>query len=476
MEKSLSKSELVNYSRLKNSITENGMATNSTSLNSCVDMFFMAGSARHWENNQIENLFQKALSEDPLMALKIMFWARDIRYGAGERNFFRVCLKYLEKYYLGHLNKNIHLIPEYGRWDDLFHLNKDLFMPLIKEGLDNGNSLLAKWLPRKGDLANSIRKYLKLSPKEYRKLLVSLSNTVEQLMCSKEFDKINYEHVPSVAMNKYRKSFYKNDSSRYSQFIHDVETGVSAIKSGAIYPYQLYDAFIKSKTEDLTRAIEAQWNSLPNLMEGTSEKILPMVDTSGSMNFYGALPARVAWSLGIYISERNESIFKNAILTFDSDPKMIYLNGTTSEKIRTMKYIEWGGTTNIEAAFNLILNVSKNNNLSENEMPTTLLILSDMQFNPYKSNYDSTSLEMIKDLYDKSGYKMPRIIYWNLRSKENNVSASVFDKNVGLVSGFSPNILKSILIGNDIETDNSNTPYEIMLKTINDERYDPIKC
>lgn len=474
MKNSISNSKLVNLTRQKDTFTEKGMVTNSTSLNSCVDMFFMAGASRHWEHKKIEVLFQNALAEDPLTALKLMFWARDVRGGAGERNFFRICLKYLEKYYLGYLNKNIHLVPEYGRWDDLFHLNKDLFMPLVKEGLEKGDGLLAKWIPRKGPIANTIRKSLGLTPKEYRKILVSLSNTVEQLMCSKEFDKINYSHVPSVAMNKYRKSFYKNDADRYAQFIHNVEIGVTKINAGAIYPYQLYDAFIKAQNENETKAIEAQWNSLPNLMENNNERILPMVDTSGSMSFYGGLPARVAWSLGIYISERNEGIFKDAILTYASDPKMIYLKGKTSEKIRSMSRIKWGGTTNIESAFRLILDIAKVNNLSENDMPTTLLILSDLQFDPYSSNYESTSLEMIKELYKESGYKMPRIIYWNLRSVENNVAASIFDENVGLVSGFSPNILKSILSGDELKSEIPDGPYELMMKTINSDRYNLI--
>lgn len=474
-----SQSRLVNGARQKDTFTEKGMPTHSTSLNSCVDMYFMAGAARHWTNEQIETLFQKALAEDPLTALKLMFWARDVRGGAGERNFFRVCLSFLEKYYLGYLKKNVDLVSEYGRWDDLFHLNKDIYLPLIKKGLEEKNGLLGKWLPRKGNIANTIRKSLGLTPKEYRNLIVSLSKTVEQLMCAKDFEHINYEQVPSVAMNKYRKSFFKNDKSRFSEYISDVKSGVAKMCATAIYPYQLYDAFLKARNEEQTQAIEAQWYSLPNYMEGSTEKILPMIDTSGSMDFYGALPARAGWSLGLYISERNESIFKDAFLTFSTTPKMVYLKGSISERIRAIRHVEWKGTTNLEAAFQLLLSKAIENKITEDEMPTTILILSDLQFDPSIISYKYNAYDMMKAHYASAGYKIPRIIYWNLRAKMDNVVSSAFDENVGLVSGFSPSCLKSILIGESIkeetkEEPKKETPYELMMKVVNGDRYSSI--
>jgi hypothetical protein len=475
MTNGLSNSRLVNLARQKDALTENGMVTNSTSLNSCVDMFFMAGAARHWTSDDIKNLFQKALAEDPLTALKLMFWVRDIRGGAGERNFFRVCLTYLEKYYLGYLTKNVKLVPEYGRWDDIFVLDESIFMPLIKDGLEKQDGLLSKWLPRKGNIANSIRKSLGLTPKEYRKMIVGFSNTIEQKMCAKNFESINYEHVPSVAMNKYRKAFYKNDSNRFVDYISNVKSGISKMCATAIYPYQLYDAFIKANKQVDIDAIEAQWNAMPNLLEGSTERIFPIVDTSGSMTWGDALPSRVAWSLAVYISEKNDSIFKDSFMTFATNPQMIYLKGTTAERIRSLRYQPWGGSTNLEASFKLLLKSAIENNLKENEMPTTLLIMSDMQFNK-ATNVDATALDMIKEEYVKSGYKIPRIVFWNLRAESNNVTASAFDQNVSLVSGFSPNVLKSIVNGEMVQSEVekrpvSETPYDVMMKTINSERY-----
>lgn len=471
-----SPSRLVNSARQNDTFTEKGMPTNTTSLNACVDMYFMAGAARHWTDTQIEGLFQKALAEDPLVALKLMFWTRDVRGGAGERKFFRVCLSYLEKYYLGYLKKNINLIPEYGRWDDLFHLNKDIYMPLIAQGLESKDGLLGKWLPRKGNVANTIRKALGLTPKNYRKMVVSLSQTVEQLMCAKQFESINYEHVPSVAMNKYRRAFRKKDSGRFAEYIANVRSGVAKMCAGTIYPYQLYDAFLRARTEFDNLDVEAQWYSLPNYMEGSTERLIPMVDTSGSMEFYGGLPARAGWSLGLYISERNESIFKDAFMTFHTHPKMMYLQGSIAERVRAIRGVEWKGTTNLEAAFELLLNKAIENKISEAEMPTVILILSDMQFDPSKACYNANAYEMMKAHYAAAGYKIPRIIFWNLRAAEDKVTASAFDENVGLVSGFSPSGLKAILQGEEIQDEvevepKKETPYELMMKVINGERY-----
>ncbi len=475
-----SNSKLLNVLRQDDTRTEKGMVASSTTLNSNLDMFFMAGNTRHWNKEQKENLFQKALVEDPLMAMKILFWARDIRGGSGERDFFRDCLSFLDKYYPSYLKKNIDLIPEFGRWDDLFHLNKDIVLPLIKTGLDNRDGLLSKWLPRKNQYNNfaaSVRNYLRLDPKSYRKLIVELSNTVEQQLCEKKFNQIDYEKVPSLAMNKYRKAFYRNDPERFKQYIDDVKSGSKKINVGAIYPHELYRALVKSgRADKLTftveenEAIEAQWNALPNYMEGTKHRILPMIDVSPSMTWYGGLPLEVSISLGIYISERNIGTFKDGFITFSEKPTIEYLKGTFVERVRQLRYAKWGGTTNLEIAFDLILNKAIENNLSNDDMPTIILILSDMQFDK-ASKFDDNAYQMIEEKFKESGYELPMIFFWNLRSKEDCVPVDEDQKGVGLISGFNPVILKNTLIG-DIEK--NPTPLEIMLKVINSDRYNKV--
>ena len=458
-----SASNLVNVTRQEDTLTNNGMVTNSTSLNSNVDMFFLAGASRNMSERDIETLFQKAIVENPSVALKLMFWARDPRGGAGERRFFRICSKFLNKNYLSYLEKNIKYVPEYGRWDDIFELDEKIVLPLIKEGLENENGLLAKWLPRNHDeFANKVRKYMGLSPKEYRKLVVGLSNTVEQKMCAKDWEEITYSHVPSVAMNKYRKAFLKNDMNRFNEYIELVHEGKEEIKAGVLFPHMLYEAW---KRHEDKRAVEAQWNNLPDFMADSNESVIPVCDVSGSMS---GLPMSVSVALGVYMSERNRSIFKDAFITFSSEPTMQYLKGSLYERLRQLESAEWGMSTNLEGVYKLILNKATKNNLPESEMPTKILIISDMEFNQCAQNGNDTALSMIKRMYSEAGYKLPDIIFWNVNGRLGNVPSNFKAKNVGLVSGFSPAILKSVLSGS------IDTPESLMLKTINSERYQPI--
>lgn len=453
--------------------TENRMVTHSTTLSNCVDWFAIAGSARNWSVDQITTCFVKALEENPLIAMKILFWARDIREGAGERRLFRVCAKFLDESpeYTGMLYKNLVLVPVYGRWDDIFHLNKTEVLDLISIGLEQDDGLLAKWLPRKGEFANRVRKYLGLSPKEYRKLVVTLSNTVEQKMCAREWNDIVYEHVPSVAMNKYRKAFMRNDEDRYREFITDVKTGKTSIHSDALFPYQLYQACKRGEDKN---SIEAQWENLPNYMEGNSELILPMCDTSGSMTMgYGfntnLRPIDVCVSLGIYISERNEGKFKDAFMTFSHKPAIQYLKGSFVNRCRQLERAHWEMNTNLEAAFRKILSVAVREGLSEEEMPTTILILSDMQFDSCVRSPKANALRMIKNEYKDHGYKVPQIVFWNINARVGKMPVQIKDSGTAIVSGCSPTILKSVLDGSIIN------PEEIMLRTINSERYEPVE-
>jgi len=475
-----SNSQLVNVLRQEDKITEKGMVTNSTSLNACLDMFFMAGATRHWDNNKRVKLFQKALVENPLLALKILFWVRDIRGGSGERDFFRDIILFLNERYPEYLKKNVHLIPEYGRWDDLFNIDTEISIPIIKKGLEEKNGLLAKWLPRKkqyNNFSSKVREYLGLSPKEYRKLIVELSNTVEQKMCDKKYENIDYQKVPSMAINKYRKAFYRNDNKRFKEYVENVKNGKSKMNAGAIYPHLLYRALSKTGRADIRTlkivedaSIEAQWNSLPNYMIGSKHRILPMVDVSPSMTWGDSLPIEVAVSLGIYISERNESIFKDAFMTFSENPTIEFLKGSFAEKVYQLRLSKWGRTTNIEKSFELLLQKSIDFKIEEKYMPSIILIISDMQFDCAK-NIDQTAIKMIQEKYEKHGYKIPQIVFWNVRGEMDNIPSDENQKGVGLISGFNISILKDILKG-DIHK--KPTPLETMLSVIESGRYDSV--
>ncbi len=451
-------------------LTENGMVTNPTTLNKCVDLFFSIGAMRGKSKDKVVSLFNEAYKENPLIASKLLFWSRDVRSGAGERQIFRDIVTHLTTTSPQTVRKNIGLIPEFGRWDDVLvlvgtELEDDMFI-LIKDSLTNGDALCAKWMPRKGDVANRLRKLFRFTPKEYRKMLVNLTNVVESKMCAKDWESIDYSKLPSLASSRYQKSFVKNDTERYDEYKKALIDGTAKVNAGAVYPYDI----IKSINQGGDTVVsEKQWESLPNWMEDSNERILPVVDVSGSM----CCPAGgndnlscmdVAISLGMYISERNEGNFKDAFITFSNNPQLQYLTGGLKERLNKLRRADWDMSTDLEAVFNLILNQAKTYNIPQDKMPTKIMILSDMQFNQ-ATRSDLGSQSMIESMYEVAGYKKPDIIYWNLNARGTNFPVEFNKDGTALVSGFSPSILKPLLSGKNM------TPESIMMDTVNDERY-----
>jgi hypothetical protein len=324
-------------------LTDNGMVTNSTSLNKCVDLFFSIGSMRGKSKDKVVKLFSEAYNENPLVASKILFWVRDVRGGAGERKVFRDVISYLATNSPQTVRKNIGLIPEFGRWDDVLgligtELEDDMFS-LIKTALSKGDGLCAKWMPRKGVVANKLRKMFRTTPKQYRKMLVDLTNVVESKMCAGDWESIDYSKLPSLASSRYQKTFNRNDKERYNEYKQSLLDGTAKVNAGAVYPYDI----IKSMNQGGDDIVNnKQWESLPNWMEGSVERILPVVDVSGSMGVeVGGNPnlscMDVAISLGMYISERNEGNFKDAFITFSNNPQLQYLTGSLRDRLQSVK-------------------------------------------------------------------------------------------------------------------------------------------
>ena len=458
-------SQLVNATRQYNTTTANGAVTHSTSLNACLDLFFIAGASRRMQESDIIVMFERARAENKDLAYKILFWARDARGGAGEKRFFQVVMKHISKIDSYEYDQLAIHIPKFGYWKDVFMIenpneNNLSWLNTQLEESDNAN-LLAKWFPRKGKWFSAMHRYLDVSPKEFRKKLVSMTKVVETQMCANDWDLINYGHVPSIAMNKYRTAFFNRDGKRYAEYIQDVQAGKQKINASVLFPHQLYQAICQGDDAD---AVEAQWYALPNYMADSTERILPVCDVSGSME---GLPMDVSISLGIYISERNEGIFKNAFLTFSERPEMNYLSGNLYQRIRQLQRASWGYSTNLQATFDLILNSAIRESLPESEMPTKILIISDMEFN--SACQGVSNLDSIRAKYSDAGYKMPEIVFWNVNGRLGNVPASVNDSGIGLVSGFSPSVLKGILKG-EIQS-----PIQLMLDTVDTARYSCIE-
>jgi hypothetical protein len=476
-------SSLLKAMQTNDSLTENGMSTNSSSLNHCVDLFFQIGAMRGQDKQRLINAFTKAFAEDSLTAMRLLFWGRDVRGGAGERQIFRDIVTYLAINRKDALSKNLGLFAEYGRWDDLLVLVgtplETEALSIISEAIKSGNGLAAKWAPRpnvgnrdKKKQANALRKYMGLTPKEYRKMLVENSNTVEQLMCSKEWGKIEYSKLPSKAMSDLMKTFSRNDLERFQAYLESIEKGEAKINAGAVYPYDI----IKNMKQGNNQGANAQWNALPNYMESNNEYVLPLVDVSGSMSCPAGGNANVtcmdvAISLGLYISERNVGPFKDAFVTFSESPKLQILKGNLSERYQQLSYADWDMSTNLEAAFKEILDKAVKSNVPQAEMPTMILILSDMEFNSAvrSRSWNPTAQQMIESMYTEAGYKIPKLVYWNIQSRGDNNKPVHFDTNgTCLVSGFSPALLTNLLAGKDM------TPITMMMSVINSERYSSV--
>ncbi len=472
---------LLRAMQTNDSVTQNGMATHSTSSNNCVDLFFQIGALRGQDKVRLINAFTKAFSEDPLSAMKLLFWARDVRGGAGERQIGKDLMNYLAVNRTEIMRKNLGLITEFGRWDDLLALFgtplENDALEIIAKGLSDKNGLAAKWMPRPNvknreekRQANTIRKYLGVIPKVYRKLLVENSNTVEQLMCSKQWDKIEYSKLPSKAMSDLMKAFSKNDLERFQTYLTSLEKGETTINAGAVYPYDI----IKNMKQGNNKGADAQWNALPNYLEGNMERVLPLVDVSSSMNtpVGGSQSLNVldvAISLGLYICEKNVGPYQDAFITFDSRPQLMTVKGTLSERYRQMASSPWGGSTDLAASFDLILKKAVVSNVSQEEMPTMMIIFSDMEFNRTDRSWNENAQQMIVRKFADAGYVMPKIVFWNLASSgDKNKPVKYDERGTALVSGFSPALLTSILAGKD------TTPFSMMMSVIDSERYSKV--
>lgn len=452
--------------------TANGMLARVSTASALVDLFYKIGAMR---GGDVLPLFQAALLEDAEKALRMALWSRDVRGGAGERQHFRNMLIFLEQHYPQYALALLPKVPEVGRWDDLLVFTKQLqpaAFALIREALQQKNGLAAKWMPRKGKEAEQLRAFLGFSPKRYRKTLVTLTAVVESQMCAKQWDAINYEHVPSRAAARYRKAFYRRDAERYAAYVASAVKGEVKVNAAAIYPHDIIKPLMmgahESTPDDATLVghVVAQWNALPNYVGDA--RILPLSDVSASMycKIAGSVQAvDVAVALGLYLADKNVGVFKDTFLTFSESPQLLHLTGNIAEKLRQMVRSEWGGNTDLHKAIDIILQTAIAGQVPADEMPQMLLVLSDMQFDADRM-LDRSAVQMLSDKYQAAGYQMPQVVFWNLNGTS-NVPAQAHETGVAMVSGFSPSIMQALLAGDVSEF----SAYGIMMKTIMNERY-----
>lgn len=470
--------------------TENGAVAIKSTGDACLDLFGTIGSLREADEQRICRFFAEAYKENPLMATKIVFYSRDVRGGLGERQTFRTIIKYMAEYHPEAIRPNLDLIGVYGRYDDLYSLvgtpiEDDMWQAMKKQfeedlkNLHEGNtiSLLAKWIKTADASSKETRRLGILTAQKlgypvyhFKRIVRQMRKqigVIESLMSAGKWDKIKYSEVPSRAMMIYRNAFKKHDEKRYTDFINKAVTGESKINSSTLYPYDLIEkirghGYWGNAKEDKT--VEAQWRQLPNYVEeGTNALVI--ADTSGSMI---GRPMNTAIGLAIYFAERNNGAYHNMWMSFSSDPHIHVLKGETlAQKIKSIDMNDWGNNTDLKAAFDLVLDIAIENDVPQEEMPKSLIVISDMEIDTC-GNRKWTFYDKMKHKFEKNGYQIPNIIFWNVNSLHDIFHSDKSRKGVQLCSGQSTTVFKQLIgcVG--------YTPVEMMEKVINSDRYSPV--
>lgn len=494
------------------SVTENGAIGYRTSGKELLDINFAVSSMRNSKEEEIVDKFVKVFYENKLLAVKWLFYVRDAREGVGERRLFRICMKYLAQQHMNIAKAVIPLVPEYGRYDDLLCLLDtslaDDVIELVRNQLDDDIknmsedkpvSLLAKWLPSANTssketkrLAYIVISKLGMTERQYRKMLSGLRSylkVVEVSMSKKEWGEIDYSAVPSRANLIYNAAFLRNDEERRRAYLDSLQKGETKINAAVLFPHDIVHKYCESdrwsirvkRSDDA--ALEALWKALPDFVNGAGNTIC-VADGSGSMrntiSNTEITALDVANALAIYFAERSSGQFKDNYITFSENPRLVDFSNAQSlrEKLEVAFGYNEIANTNIEAVFGLILRTAVKKNMKQNELPQNILILSDMEFDScvgcrgfsgWQLNRPTKRLfQVFSEIYAEHGYKLPRLVFWNILSRTGTIPVQENDLGVALVSGFSPAVVKMVL-------SNKTDPLECLLDQINSDRYNAVE-
>ncbi|KAG2386186.1 hypothetical protein C9374_002632 [Naegleria lovaniensis] len=469
--------------------------SHSTTGSARLDLFFK--TVRGLEESFLYQLLEASWKENALDTLKLVFYMRDCRGGKGERDLFHLAFNWLIDHHPEDVLCNLQLLPEYGRWEDLLrHINNEkgmigptiakMFATQLQEdfkAMHDGKpvTLCAKWAPsehckhdKKYSAVKLICKELGIKKAEYRKSYISplreYIKVVERMMCLKKWEEIEYSKVPGVAMNKLKKAFIKHDKERFEEYMSKLRKGEVKVNASTVEPHEIVAQFMhRSTSQDTDTILEEQWKEIVKRVEklGTMDHALAVCDVSGSMS---GLPMQVCISIGLLVSHLSMPPFKGRLITFHEDPQLINITSTTlHERVQEIMRMPWGMSTNFYKVFEMILTEAKKNKLTQEEMPTTMYVISDMQF-ASAAGSSMTNFDYMKNLYQQAGYEMPRIVFWNVNGNSRDfVSNDAYEQGVAMISGFSPSIMKAVLEGDDF------SPFGIMKKAIDDKRYEKIK-
>lgn len=491
------KNELSNTKQL----TENGAVGYMTTGKELLDLNFKTSSLRNKSEDEIFKLFLKAFHEDKLLAIKWLFFMRDAREGMGERRSFRIILNGLGHQHPTIAKELISLVPEYGRWDDLYSLMDgdlteyvvDFIYQQLQE--DCGNylnkkpiSLLAKWLPKESTkkykkVYNILLKKFGMTPKKYRRIVSDLRkylDVVEVKMSANEWNKVNYNTIPSKANLLYKDAFLRHDKERRNEYLNDLKNGNNNAKINAkvLMPHEIVhrymDKYEWGDIDDFDESLEQLWKALPNYVnsEGFSMFVrdgsYSMTTKIGNTNI---TCLDISTALAIYFSEHCKGEYKDNFITFSNRPKVIDLSNCSSlrEKIEKCHAEDDCSNTDIYKVFKLILDTAVNNKYTQEQLPKNIVVVSDMEFDDATTTRDHKTLfETIQAEYLLHGYGLPRLVFWNVCSRTGTIPLKTNKNGVCLVSGFNPTIMDMVLSG---ELD----PYKCLVNKLNSSRYDAVE-
>lgn len=478
-------------------LTENGALGYETSGRALVDLNFAVSSLRGKSEKEIIKRFVLAFYEDRVLAVKWLFFLRDVRGGLGERRTFRIIIRYMAKSFPETVNALVPVMAEYGRFDDLLCLigtpAEAKVMGTLKaqlyediENMQSGRSvsLCAKWMPsanassaESAKAASKLQRFFGLTAREYRRLLSALRaylNVTETYMSACRWSEIDYTSVSSKANIIYRDAFLLHDGERRKAYLEAAQNNEARIHADVLMPHEIAVQYtsrsaysLKIKAKDA--ALEALWQNLPDTVSG-AENVLCVVDGSGSMLCQvggGATALHVSNALGIYFAERLSGTYRNKFITFSSSPKYVDISPcrTLKEKLELAFSNNDCTNTNIEATFDLILETAVRNSLKQSELPQTVLIISDMEFDCAMFRTDTAALfDTIRNKFLHRGYMMPKLVFWNVNSRTGVIPVRENKLGVGLVSGFSINVCHMVL-SNELD------PYACLKKILDGERY-----
>ena len=497
-----------NYTR-----TENGGLAHKTTNDALYDLFAQGAAYRTRSEADCVFLFVKAFKENPTYAMKCLFYLRDILEGQGERRFFRVCIEWLANNETEAMLRNLKYIPEFGRWDDLYALvgtqvEREVWSFIRAQfELDTTSktpSLLAKWLKSENTssaesraLGVKTRKALGLTSPQYRKALAKLRariNVLERLMSENRWDEIEFDKIPSKAGMVYRNAFARHDVERmknktvvqsYADFAKDKTAKVNA---KALYPYE-----VVSKAYNLTRGsgwygrtrdvplndterlmINKYWDNLAEYISKLNMNALCVVDTSGSMwGPQASAPINIAISLGMIAADKARGPFHGQYISFSSRPQLIKVEGVDFvDKVKRIYETNLCENTNLEATFDMLLNVAIRNRVRQSDLPKSIIVISDMQID---SQYDwrchdgkaatRTMMENMRQKWARAGYKLPKMVYWCVDSRRDTFLDDGPD--VTYVSGSSAVLFEQIAKG--------VTAQDLMFEKLDSKRYSVIE-